>query len=162
MPNVVDDCRHDRAQAEKWFAHDKPEQSWYWGKKKLREVSILQRMMHSPLQKHYLADWKESRRHHETTQAQKVFDSLATQWRNETAHISSLTRAVSHPAYYKIIGMGRAAVPLMLRRLREQPEFWFWALTSITREDPIPPDAAGNVRKMTKAWLDWGKGKGIL
>src|SRR5213594_3726086 len=105
MPNVVEDCRHDHAQAAKWIAHKKPpEQSWYRGKKKLREVVLLERMMRSPLRMHFV-DWKESRRHHEATQAERLVNSLATQWRNETAHVSSITRMVSHPAYCKIIGV---------------------------------------------------------
>src|ERR1051326_5185986 len=140
MPNIVDDCRHYPGQPDKWLAHETLEPRWYWGRKKFREAVLLKRLMHPPLQKRYFEDWKQSRRHYEATQSQRVFDSLATQWRNETAHVSSITKLVSHPAYYKIIGMGRAAVPMMLRRLQHEPELWFWALTSITREDPIPPD----------------------
>ena len=38
---------------------------------------------------------------------------------------------------------------------------WFWALEAITEENPVPP-AAGKVREMARAWVDWGKRQGLL
>jgi hypothetical protein len=32
--------------------------------------------------------------------------------------------------------------------LRREPDQWFWALESITEENPVPPEAKGNVRQM--------------
>jgi hypothetical protein len=37
---------------------------------------------------------------------------------------------------------------------------WFWALKSITREDPVPAGDRGSTPKMVDAWLSWGKQKG--
>jgi hypothetical protein len=60
----------------------------------------------------------------------------------------------------EIISMGEAVVPLMLRDLEQQPRLWVWALPDITGEDPVPEADAGNIRKMSEAWLRWGKEHG--
>jgi hypothetical protein len=62
--------------------------------------------------------------------------------------------------YQKIIGMGMAAVPLILEELQREPDQWFWALEVITDENPVPPEAAGRVRLMADAWIEWGKRHG--
>lgn len=69
---------------------------------------------------------------------------------------------VAHPAYLRIIGMGRAAVPLILDEMRSRGGHWFVALAAITGENPIAPDDRGRVRAMTDAWLRWGAGRGYL
>ena len=58
--------------------------------------------------------------------------------------------------------MGWPAVPLILEELQREPDQWFWALEAITEENPVPPEARGNVRHMAQAWLEWGKQKGIV
>ena len=90
------------------------------------------------------------------------FHSLAERWRQETGMHSSIPKIAMHPAYQRIIGMGEKAVPLILQELQNQPDHWFWALNTITGENPIPPEAAGNIRLMTEAWLEWGKKKGHI
>jgi hypothetical protein len=64
--------------------------------------------------------------------------------------------------YQRIIGMGSPAVPLILEELRREPDQWFWALEAITEENPVPPEAAGKVREMARAWIDWGQRQGFL
>jgi hypothetical protein len=64
--------------------------------------------------------------------------------------------------YQRIVGMGTAAVPLILEELKREPDQWFWALESITEENPVPPEAAGRVRAMAEAWLRWGRERGVL
>jgi hypothetical protein len=66
------------------------------------------------------------------------------------------------PPYQRIIGMGPPVVPLILAALQREPDQWFWALDSITEENPVPPEAAGRVRLMAQAWVDWGRRNGIL
>ena len=56
--------------------------------------------------------------------------------------------------------MGSAVVPLVLSDLKKSRDDWFWALSAITGENPIIEADAGNVRKMTEAWLRWGRAKG--
>ena len=89
-----------------------------------------------------------------------VFRDLADTWRRETGALSSITVKSMHPAYQSIVGMGPKAVPLILRELQRKPDHWFWALTFITGEDPVPREDAGDIRKMTEAWLELGRQRG--
>jgi hypothetical protein len=90
------------------------------------------------------------------------FAQLAERWKAETAHLSLVTKAAMHPAYQRIIGLGPAALPLILRELRDEPRQWFWALKAISGEDPVGPADRGNVSKMREAWLAWGMAHGHI
>lgn len=90
------------------------------------------------------------------------FARLAERWRNETAALSSVSQIAMNPAYQEIIGLGRAATPLILKELKRQPGHWFWALRAITGEDPVRPEQRGKVREMTAAWLHWGAESGVI
>lgn len=90
------------------------------------------------------------------------FQRLATQWIAETAHLSSMTQRAIHPAYQRIIGMGPAAVPMILALLASEPRRWFWALNAITGADPVPDESRGNVAEAAKAWREWGRLNGQL
>lgn len=56
--------------------------------------------------------------------------------------------------------MGEAVVPFLLRELENKTGRWFWALKSITGEDPVPPEYRGKTEEMIRAWLEWGKQRG--
>ena len=88
------------------------------------------------------------------------FAALAMQWKNETGHLSNITKKCTHPSYQQIIGMGRDAVPLILQDLKHSKADWFWALTAITGANPIPEESAGHINQMTEAWLQWAKAEG--
>ncbi|MEH2182640.1 hypothetical protein [Nostoc sp.] len=90
----------------------------------------------------------------------ETFIKLANQWHSETKHMSLISDMVLHPAYQQIIGMGKNAVPLILEELSREPEHWFWALKSITGANPVKPEDKGRLKKMTEAWLDWGRQHG--
>lgn len=95
---------------------------------------------------------------------QARFDFLAARWREETGMCSSASRMAAHPAYQEIIGMGAAAVPLILRDLeRHGPDHWFTALYRILGTGPlIAPEDAGRMEVMRQAWLEWGRENGYL
>lgn len=88
-------------------------------------------------------------------ETEQKFRRLVKQWREETEHLSSITKASMHPAYQRIIGMGYQAIPLLLRELQTDPDHWFWALNAITEQDPAQSEETfdGAVR----AWLKWGR-----
>jgi hypothetical protein len=88
------------------------------------------------------------------------FRRLESLWTTETGYVSDPTEIVSHPAFQEIISMGDAAVPLMMRDLEERPRLWVWALPEITGANPVSAEVAGNIRKMSEAWLRWGKEHG--
>ena len=90
------------------------------------------------------------------------FLTLKTQWEADTAMMSSAAEIAMHPAYQQIIGMGETAVRLILVELKKKPGHWFWALKSITGEDPILLEQRGRMKEMTRSWLCWGKEHGYL
>ncbi len=95
-----------------------------------------------------------------SSEAVLKFQALAAQWRRETRHCSLISDIVLNTAYQQIIGMGRPVVGLILQDLRQQPDHWFWALRSITGENPIQPDDRGRLPQMASAWLEWGRRNG--
>jgi hypothetical protein len=90
------------------------------------------------------------------------FYELKSRWEAETSILSSITEIAMHPAYQQIIGMGRSAIPLILAEINRKPGHWFWALKSITGEDPVLPEQRGKVKEMAKTWLNWGKEQGFV
>lgn len=144
--------------------HGRPSQGWQVqqtdrGRTKFRELRVAGTLRRLPRMNYR---WKETKRYYELAEAERVFNSLAEQWRAETGHVSSISRLVLHPAYLQIIGMGREVVPMILRRLRQHPEFWFPALSAITREEAIRQEDAGNLSQMSAAWLNWGTERGLI
>jgi hypothetical protein len=87
-----------------------------------------------------------------------LFRLLALQWQEERDATSSITQMATCPSYQRIIGMGEKAIPLIVRQLENEgddPDHWFWALQALTREDPVPQSARGDMKEMARAWLDW-------
>ncbi len=91
------------------------------------------------------------------------FNDLARRWKTETKFLSNVTSKSLHTCYQKIIGMGEAAVPFILKDLKENgPNHWFWALNAITDENLITDEMSGNMKAMTEVWLQWGNKVGYL
>jgi hypothetical protein len=88
------------------------------------------------------------------------FHRLADTWHEATAHHSSSRLRYGHPAYQEIIAMGPPVLPLLLRDLEQRGRHWFTALHTITGADPVPTADAGNVLRMTEAWIGWARAKG--
>ena len=76
--------------------------------------------------------------------------------------MSSITKLVMHPCYQRIIGMGPAVLPLLLRELQKEPDYWFWALRAITGENPVGPKDTGDIEKMAESWIRWGRDRGLM
>ncbi len=96
----------------------------------------------------------------QSQRVEELFQRLADQWRKETAHLSLVVKKVMHPAYQRIIGLGPAAIPLLLRELQQQPGHWTWALRAITGEDPTQPN--DTVTQAAQAWVKWGQERNYL
>ena len=92
------------------------------------------------------------------TRQERLFRELVAWWNKETWFMSSVKKRVAHEAYLQIIGMGEAAIPLLLRELLQEPDHWFVALQATTRHDPTTPGS--DFEEMRRAWLDWGASKG--
>src|SRR5437764_8781182 len=85
------------------------------------------------------------------------FERLAREWKERSRYLSNTAQMAMLKPYQRIIGMGEQAIPFILQELQREPDQWFWALEMITEENPIPPEAAGKVRLMAQAWIEWGK-----
>jgi hypothetical protein len=95
----------------------------------------------------------------------KSFQEQVKRWKDETGHLSSITRALAHPSYLRIIGLSRHSVDceierLLLRELESEPDHWFAALSAITGENPVKPEY--DFDEAVNAWLDWGRARGII
>jgi hypothetical protein len=90
------------------------------------------------------------------------FRRLASEWKEQSRYLSNTAQMAMLKPYQRIIGMGWSVVPLLLEELKREPDQWFWALEAIIGENPVPPEAAGNVRSMARAWVDWGMRQGLL
>jgi hypothetical protein len=88
------------------------------------------------------------------------FQRLAAVWHRAVAHHSSSRVRDNHPAYREIIALGQDVVPLLLRDLETERRHWFAALASITGANPVADEDAGDIPKMTAAWLRWGRENG--
>ncbi len=98
----------------------------------------------------------------QNTDIQAIFHELADAWRRERGPTSSVERMAMQPAYQRIIGLGQPAIRLILNELQARPDHWFWALRSITGENPVLLEHMGNVKLMSQDWLSWGKERGYI
>ncbi len=83
-------------------------------------------------------------------------------WQQETAFSSSVSDMVLHPSYQRIIGMGPAILPIIIRELAKTPDHWFWALEAITGQNPVPQAERGRIKQMAQRWLDWARMERIV
>jgi hypothetical protein len=96
------------------------------------------------------------------------FDELATKWKKTRTPWRSFSGDLMRdPNYSQIVGMGPAAIKFILWELQAEIDSgkvtdWFYALWAITDENPIPPEAQGKPIEAAKAWIEWGKRKGLI
>jgi hypothetical protein len=90
------------------------------------------------------------------------FQRLTREWMEDTAFTSSLVKIIESDPHQQIIAMSWSVVPLILEDLLNSPKQWFYALHKITGEDPVPAAAAGNMKRMSRAWVSWGRKKNLI
>jgi hypothetical protein len=91
----------------------------------------------------------------------KLFAALRDQWRREVGLSSSGSDLLTQ-SFLQIIALGQSVLPLILRELQTDPDYWFPALEAITRENPVDERDVGDLEAMTRAWLEWARRKGHL
>ena len=91
---------------------------------------------------------------------ERTFGEHARRWRDETGGYSLTHRRYTHPSYRAILTLGKPAVPLILRELERQPDYWFEALEALTGCD-VAPDAR-TFDEAVASWVEWGKHEGHL
>lgn len=92
----------------------------------------------------------------------ELFKQLADQWHDATDGMSSPRQIAMHPAYQRIIGLSKSAIPYILDDLITRGGNWYWALRSLADEPPIVAEMAGNTRRVKQAWIDWGRRNGYI
>jgi hypothetical protein len=103
----------------------------------------------------------EMARRFEVMWTYEQFKALRNQWHEETGLLSSIES--KHPAYQGIIKLGMPVVPILLEEMRDDPDWWCFALEAITGENPCKfPEMSGRLDLIAKAWVDWGVARGIL
>ena len=95
----------------------------------------------------------------------RLFREHAERWKEETGHLSSVTKMIAHPSYLRIIALAKYSTNyelerLLLNELAAEPDHWFDALTAITGENPVEPQY--DFDQSVNAWIEWGHRKGII
>jgi hypothetical protein len=111
------------------------------------------------------AEWLHARRQSRAQLLERTFRENVERWKDETGHLSSITKAIAHPSYLRIIGLARDSVDnqiesLLLHELEADPDHWFAALEAITGENPVKPEY--DFDKAVGAWLRWGRKNKII
>lgn len=111
-----------------------------------------------------LAGLRSRRRQPRSVLAQS-FREEVERWKDATGHLSSITKAIAHPSYLRIIGLAKYSTNneierLLLRELESDPDHWFAALNAVTGEDPVKPE--DDFDEAVAAWLDWGRERHII
>lgn len=103
----------------------------------------------------------EMTRRFEIMWTREQFKALSDQWHEETGILSSIES--KHPAYQGIIKLGMPVVPILLEEMRDDPDWWCFALEAITGENPCKfPEMSGRLDLIAKAWVEWGVARGVL
>jgi hypothetical protein len=93
----------------------------------------------------------------ETSELKESFNRLADTWSNETGGYSVVSRRYAHPAYQQLLTLGEGLVPLIIRRLKERPDWWFEALTALAKPETNPVRKGATFSEAVDAWLEWGR-----
>ncbi len=112
-----------------------------------------------------VAELLRARRQSRSRMLAESFHNQVNRWKDQTAHLSSETKAIAHPSYLRIIGLAKESTNqelerLILHELEAEPDLWFAALTAVTGEDPVKPQ--DDFDESVEAWLKWGREKGII
>jgi len=90
------------------------------------------------------------------------FEKYRNDWISKTRHLSNTAQMAMVFSYQRIIGLGPAVVPLILKELQNKTDHWFWALEAITGENPVSKEAAGDMAASATAWIEWGRENGFV
>jgi hypothetical protein len=90
----------------------------------------------------------------------ELFESYVREWTSKSRHSSSIRRMIELSSYRRIIDLGRPVIPLLLRELKDRPNFWFPALRELTGETEIGKERTFDEAR--KEWIAWGEAHGHL
>jgi hypothetical protein len=90
----------------------------------------------------------------DTADLETEFNALVAKWREDTFPYSSLTKQFNHPAYVRIMAMGKQGIPLVLREMQRSQDSWFYALKFMAGEDAS--EGIKDFDAARTAWTEWG------
>ncbi len=116
---------------------------------------------------HWASTFKDARQGKsevkEDVEARRLFERFYAEWDRDTANVSNVTKVITHRAYYRIIALGKRALPFILESLAGGHGPWFVALDAIVGDDSeILPEHRNNARQLREDWLAWGRKNGYL
>lgn len=83
------------------------------------------------------------------------FHALLQKWRSETAFISDPETIISHPSFREIVVRAKIVKKLIADDLRKAPSPLVWALDEAYGFQPYEIEVAGDIEKMSEAWISW-------
>ena len=83
------------------------------------------------------------------------FAEAKNRWYMDTMDIR--TDPSEHPDFRRIVGMGEAAIPLILEELRVRPSLLYVALEAITGENPVAETGSDSLEDISLIWQRWGE-----
>jgi hypothetical protein len=89
-----------------------------------------------------------------SSEIEAIFNDLYEKWYEETKYLSS-SQMFENEYYKKIISLGIAVVPVIIARLKKNPEHLFVALNKITNINPVKSENRGKIKKMAEDWILW-------
>jgi hypothetical protein len=96
------------------------------------------------------------------SEVERIFEGLAENWTNSTAGFSVTMRRYAHPSYQAILGLGKEVVPLILKKLKDKPDFWFEALTALEQPAVNPVRKGASFAEAVDSWLEWGRNQKLI
>jgi hypothetical protein len=87
-----------------------------------------------------------------------TFNALADEWeahRRKTILSSSIWDYLNHPAYKKLVGLGRPAIPYIIERYKKDQLPWGFVLQEITGIQIIKDPNSFSPGEVKKQWIDW-------
>lgn len=127
------------------------------------DVELASVLMHAPTSDKILTQRGVGMKLSIASQAphERWFHDCLVRWKSRPRFLSMIDSCLRDD-YQQIIGLGSLAVPLILRELDRDLDHWFWALSAITHENPIPSDEEGDLEAMRKRWIAWGRERNFI
>ena len=97
---------------------------------------------------------------HPSSQLEEEFNERADRWARETGIHSSPVIRFMHRDYQSIMARGEDVIPVILNRMKKQPDDWFWALEHIANFNAA--SGVDGFDGAVDAWLKWGVANGYI
>jgi hypothetical protein len=76
-------------------------------------------------------------------------------WIDETSAMSSVNPRYENQHFINIVNMGENVIPFIIDLLKQRPDSIMNAIEYISGINPIKKEHYGNIKSITKDWIDW-------